>query len=79
MLTQKVKQYKVKFFKGKIYMKTKIFAFLIGSFLISSCANDEQYVGSDSLIMDNTFREIPTHDHIDCFGSCTVKIYNVKP
>jgi len=59
-------------------MKTKIFAFLIGSFLISGCAQ-EQYVGSDSLIMDDTFREIPTHDHIDCFGSCTVKIYNVKP
>ena len=69
----------INFFKGKKYMKIKIFAFLIGSFLISSCANDEQYVGSDSLILDDTFREIPTHDSIDCFGSCTVKIYNDKP
>jgi len=43
---------------------------------VASCAQDEQYVGSDSLIIDDTFREIPTHDSIDCFGSCTVKIYN---
>ena len=57
-------------------MKIKLFTLLIISMFISSCAQDEQYVGSDSLIMDDTFREIPTHDSIDCFGSCTVKIYN---
>ena len=54
----------------------KLFALLAISMFVSSCAQDEQYVGSDSLIMDDTFREIPTHDSIDCFGSCTVKIYN---
>ena len=57
-------------------MKIKLFTLLIISMFVSSCAQDEQYVGSDSLIMDDTFREIPTHDSIDCFGSCTVKIYN---
>ncbi len=57
-------------------MKIKLFALLVISMFVSSCAQDEQYVGSDSLIMDDTFREIPTHDSIDCFGSCTVKIYN---
>ena len=57
-------------------MKIKLFALLVISMFVSSCAQDEQYVGSDSLIMDDSFREIPTHDSIDCFGSCTVKIYN---
>ena len=57
-------------------MKIKLFLLLVISMFVSSCAQDEQYVGSDSLIMDDTFREIPTHDSIDCFGSCTVKIYN---
>ena len=57
-------------------MKIKLFTLLVISMFVSSCAQDEQYVGSDSLIIDDTFREIPTHDSIDCFGSCTVKIYN---
>ena len=57
-------------------MKIKLFALLAISMFVSSCAQDEQYVGSDSLIMDDTFKEIPTHDSIDCLGSCTVKIYN---
>ena len=57
-------------------MKIKLFAILVISMFVSSCAQDEQYVGSDSLIIDDTFKEIPTHDSIDCFGSCTVKIYN---
>ena len=57
-------------------MKIRLFALIVISMFISSCAQDEQYVGSDSLIMDDSFREIPTHDSIDCFGSCTVKIYN---
>ena len=57
-------------------MKIKLFALLVISMFVSSCAQDEQYVGSDSLIIDDSFREIPTHDSIDCFGSCTVKIYN---
>ena len=54
-------------------MKIKLFALLAISMFVSSCAQDEQYVGSDSLIMDDTFKEIPTHDSIDCLGSCTVK------
>ena len=57
-------------------MKIQLFALLVISMFVASCAQDEQYVGSDSLIIDDTFREIPTHDSIDCFGSCTVKIYN---
>ena len=56
-------------------MKLKLFALLMVSLFISSCAND-QYIGSDSLLVDDTFRDIPTHDSVDCFGSCTVKIYN---
>ncbi len=56
-------------------MKIKLFAILFAVMLISSCAQDE-YVGADNLIQDNTFRDIPTHDSVDCFGSCTVKIYN---
>ena len=56
-------------------MKIRLFALLMVSFFISSCAND-QYIGSDSLLVDDTFRDIPTNDSVDCFGSCTVKIYN---
>ena len=56
-------------------MKIKFLTAIIATFILSSCAQD-QYVGSDSLIMDDTFRDIPTHDSVDCFGSCTVKIYN---
>ena len=56
-------------------MKIRFFALLMVSFFITSCAND-QYIGSDSLLVDDTFRDIPTHDSVDCFGSCTVKIYN---
>ncbi len=57
-------------------MKIKLFALLMVPFFFTSCANDDQYVGSDSLIVDDSFRDIPTHDSVDCFGSCTVKIYN---
>ncbi len=57
-------------------MKIKLFALLMVSLFIISCESNDQYVGSDSLIMDDTFRDIPTHDSVDCFGSCTVKIYN---
>ncbi len=57
-------------------MKIKLLTALIAFLFLSSCAQDSEYVGSDSLIMDDTFKEIPTHDSVDCFGSCTVKIYN---
>ena len=57
-------------------MKIRFFTLLIFALFISSCAQDGQYVGSDSLIIDDSFQAIPTHDSIDCFGSCTVKIYN---
>ena len=56
-------------------MKIRFLTIIAAMFLISSCAQD-QYVGSDSLILDDSFRDIPTHDSVDCFGSCTVKIYN---
>ena len=61
--------------EGTYFMKIKLFALLMASFL-SSCAGPEQYVGTDATFYDNTFEKIPTHDSIDCFGSCTVKIYN---
>ena len=58
-------------------MNLKTFVLLIGIMFLSGCAGD-QYVGSDSLISDDTFRDIPTHDSVDCMGSCTVKIYNAR-
>ena len=39
-------------------MKIKLFAILAITMFVSSCAQDEQYVGSDSLIMDDTFLTI---------------------
>lgn len=57
-------------------MKIRFLALLMAALFISGCAQDQQYVGSDSLIIDDSFKEIPTHDSVDCFGSCTVKIYN---
>ena len=63
-------------YKGTIFMKIKILATLMVFFLISSCTTTDEYVGTDATFYDNTFKEIPTHDSIDCFGSCTVKIYN---
>ncbi|MEE2695127.1 MAG: hypothetical protein VX976_02080 [Pseudomonadota bacterium] len=56
-------------------MKMRLFALLIGAFIITGCSGD-QWVGSDSLFTDDTFGVIPTHDSVDCRGSCTVKIYN---
>jgi hypothetical protein len=38
--------------------------------------SDKEVAGSDSLFSDSTFKDIPTHDSIDCYGSCTVKVYN---
>lgn len=57
-------------------MKIKFLSLLFIALFFSSCAQDSEYVGSDSTFFDDTFREIPTHDSIDCFGSCSVKIYN---
>ena len=68
-------------------MKFKFFALLIGIFCLSSCGSldditmsgifdDQEAVGKDSLFSDSTFKHIPTHDSIDCAGSCTVKLYN---
>ncbi|GIR26425.1 MAG: hypothetical protein CM15mP40_10330 [Alphaproteobacteria bacterium] len=48
----------------------------MASFLAGSCAGPQDTVGTDATFYDNTFEKIPTHDSIDCFGSCTVKIYN---
>ncbi len=56
-------------------MKIRLLALMLTALFISGCAQD-QYVGSDSLIIDDSFKEIPTHDSVDCLGSCTVKIYN---
>ena len=74
MSFQNVKLFKVNL-KGIYFMKIKLFVILISVSFITSCAGD-QYVGADNLIQDNSFRDIPTHDSVDCFGSCTVKIYN---
>ena len=38
--------------------------------------DDKEFIGQDSLFSDSTFKDIPTHDSIDCSGSCTVKVYN---
>ena len=56
-------------------MKIRLFTLLIGAFLISGCSGD-QWAAGDSLFVDDTFEIIPTHDSVDCRGSCTVKIYN---
>ena len=57
-------------------MKIKFLSLLFIALFLSSCAQDAEYVGSDGTFFDDSFREIPTHDSIDCFGSCSVKIYN---
>ncbi len=58
-------------------MKIKYFTLLIAFLFLSGCGTTaDDYVGTDSTFYDNTFKTIPTHDSIDCFGSCTVKIYN---
>lgn len=66
-------------------MKFKFFAMLMVVFGLSSCGSmtdfttlfsDQDFVGQDALFSDSTFKEIPTHDSIDCSGSCTVKVYN---
>lgn len=66
-------------------MKLKFFAVLMVVFSLSSCGamndfnglfSDKEVAGADSLFSDNTFKDIPTHDSIDCSGSCTVKVYN---
>ena len=75
MLYQNVKLIKDNY-KGTKFMKIKLLAMLTAFFLISGCSATDEYVGTDATFFDNTFKEIPTHDSIDCFGSCTVKIYN---
>ena len=68
-------------------MKFKSLALLIWVFSLSSCGmfdgftysgifDDQEAVGRDALFSDTTFESIPTHDHIDCAGSCTVKTFN---
>jgi hypothetical protein len=68
-------------------MKFKSLALLIGIFSLSSCGafddftysgifDDQEAIGKDALFSDTTFESIPTHDHIDCAGSCTVKTFN---
>ena len=66
-------------------MKLKFFAMLMVVFGLSSCwsmtdfrglFDDKDFIGQDALFSDSTFKDIPTHDSIDCSGSCTVKVYN---
>jgi len=58
-------------------MKLKLLALLFAAFILSGCGGiTEKIGGADTLFVDDTFKEIPTHDSIDCRGSCTVKIYN---
>ena len=66
-------------------MKLKFFAVIIVVLGLSSCGamndfhglfSDKEVSGADSLFSDNTFKDIPTHDSIDCYGSCTIKVYN---
>ena len=44
--------------------------------IISGIFDDQEAIGKDALFSDSTFKDIPTHDSIDCAGSCTVKVYN---
>ncbi len=67
-------------------MKFKTLALLIGILGLSSCGSlddvvtlfddSSEFIGKDALFSDSTFKTIPTHDSIDCAGSCTVKVYN---
>jgi hypothetical protein len=68
-------------------MKLKSLMLLIGMLILSSCGSmddfsysgifdDQKAVGRDALFSDTTFESMPTHDHIDCAGSCTIKVYN---
>ena len=59
-------------------MKLKIFALLFVAFIVSGCGLTDKVGGADTLLVDDSFKEIPTHDSVDCRGSCTVKIYNVR-
>ena len=42
-------------------MKIKLFALLVISMFVSSCAQDEQYVGTDSLILRQHFQKKSLH------------------
>ena len=56
-------------------MKLKLFVLLFSAFIVSGCGLTDKVGGADTLLVDDSFKEIPTHDHIDCRGSCTVKVY----
>ena len=55
-------------------MKLKLFALLFSAFIVSGCGLTDKVGGADTLLVDDSFKEIPTHDSIDCRGSCTVKM-----
>ena len=57
-------------------MKLKLLALLSAAFIVSGCGLTHKVGGADTLFVDDSFKEIPTHDSVDCRGSCTVKIYN---
>ncbi len=50
--------------EGTYFMKIKLFALLMASFLAGSCAGPQDTVGTDATFYDNTFEKIPTHDSI---------------
>ena len=57
-------------------MKLKLLALLSAALIVSGCGLTDKVGGADTLFVDDSFKEIPTHDSVDCRGSCTVKIYN---
>ena len=59
-------------------MNKNYFLILLGTIFLSSCAafGGKDAPPGDRLWADTTFETIPRHDSIDCYGSCTVKIYN---
>ena len=57
-------------------MKLNLLALLSAAFIVSVCGLTDKVGGADTLFVDDSFKEIPTHDSVDCRGSCTVKIYN---
>ena len=72
-------QTKCKYIKNiRIFYENKILKLLSVVFSLSSCGGlngifGDEFVGQDATFLTAHFKEIPTHDSVDCMGSCTVK------
>ena len=43
-------------------MKLKLLALLFAAFIVSGCGLTDKVGGADTLLVDDSFKEIPTHD-----------------